>query len=757
MAGEKQLQVRFFLSLTLISICSVLVLATVLFFWFREKTIDNVNKANEAVLLNTETVFMKYMDMAQNYTMDFYRNPNIHTVMQSGDNSWSDQLYSALSQIRGTLTVNVFLENAYILGADGPVMMFENNPLSAAAKQQLFERVRDSEISKSPFVWNATLNSGQTETIMTTFYNDRAFSSSEYNGAIAMTINLRKLQANLFTQSDAGDTQYAVMNADHLILMQSGPPDQTFEPGLLQHIASVSAAPGSPASGTLVWTDASGDKQLITYRQAQTGGLWFISETSYENSVRDIASARNMMLGLCLALMVAASGAAAFVSYRMYKPVGALFGTIRNLSDDQLAFSQGAGFQEANRELMKIAGRVGELKRENEDSALLRWLTSPYRAGEHVPSALPIMYESAGHSAFCVAVLHAAGLQEQAAFPDKEWKQLPQLAEQLFDGAGTCRGFFPHQEAAVLIISEAESGSFGNYGVFRERWEALATTIAASWPDMTCVIGVSRLATDSAQLKALYDEACDSLQYVKLHATQPVIYADDIIHLNNSPLPDSTVETVMQTVRNQQDELIPDAVERLLAVACSYKAEQAIISLSRLASELKKIADTGLAQSMPRHSDFLDHYQRIWRMQSYAELKSWLEELCYEAYGKLNELNAVQTRSVASEAIAYIRKHFDDQTLSLNGLADKLAISPPYLSRLITEATGSSFPDFVNLVRLEHARGILIAERELDIRVIAEKCGYNSSTYFTTLFKKRYGVTPSKWRLNHILQQDNEA
>ncbi|ANY67904.1 hypothetical protein BBD42_16570 [Paenibacillus sp. BIHB 4019] len=753
MAGEKQLQVRFFMSLALISICSVLVLSTVLFFWFREKTIDNVNKANETVLLNTETVFMKYMDMVQNYTMDFYHNPNIYTVMQSGDNSWSEQLYSALSQIRGTLTINNFIENAYILGPGAPVMMFENNPLGKAAKQELFERVRDSEIRQSPFVWNATLNNGQNETMMTIFYNDRAFSSSEYNGAIAMTINLRKLQENLFNTSNEGDTRYAVLNADRIVLMQSNSSEEAFDSRLLQQIVSVQSK-----EGTLVWKTDGGDKKLITYHQSQNGGLWFISETSYKNSVRDIASARNLMVGLCLVLIAAASAIAAFVSYRMYKPIGTLFGTIRNLSDDRLAFPHGGGFDEANRELEKIGHRVKALKQENEDSALLRWLTSPYRADEHVPSALPPINQTGDNGTFCVAVLHIGLSSGDGSLPATKWREhirgLPELAEQLFAGTGTCRGFFPHHEAAVLIVSETENGSFGDYVTFRERWEQLCGSIR-QWDGVACSIGISRLSADSLQLKQMYDEASNSLQYIKLHEHLSLSFADDIIHLNSSSVPDSTLEFVLQAVRSQERELLPKAVERLLAVACSYKVEQATVALSRLASDLQKIAETGLAESMPRHTDFLDHYQRIWRMRSYTELRAWLEQLCFEAYEKLNEVNTVQTRNLASEAIAYIRSHFGDQTLSLNGLAEKLTISPPYLSRLITEATGSSFPDFVNLVRLEHARSILIAELELDIREIAEKSGYNSSTYFTTLFKKRYGVTPSKWRLNYILQKEN--
>lgn len=118
-------------------------------------------------------------------------------------------------------------------------------------------------------------------------------------------------------------------------------------------------------------------------------------------------------------------------------------------------------------------------------------------------------------------------------------------------------------------------------------------------------------------------------------------------------------------------------------------------------------------------------------------------------------MSAVQTKSIAGEAICYIRDHYDDSRLSLNALADKLSLSPAYLSRLIADEVNCSFPDFVNLLRLEQAQMLLVTELGLDIREIAEKVGYNSSTYFTTQFKKRYGVTPSKWRMNHILQKQN--
>jgi YesN/AraC family two-component response regulator len=230
-----------------------------------------------------------------------------------------------------------------------------------------------------------------------------------------------------------------------------------------------------------------------------------------------------------------------------------------------------------------------------------------------------------------------------------------------------------------------------------------------------------------------------------------MIFADDTLHLNSSPVPDSALEPVLQAVRQPGlASHIPQAVERLLSVACSYRAESASIAVSRLAFELNRSADLS---GGTRHSGFLDYYQQVWQIPSYDKLREWIELCCYTALGRIASMSAVQTRSLAAEAVAYMKEHYNDPGLSLNALAEKLSVSSAYLSRLIADEVDSSFPDFVNQLRLEQAELLLITELTLDIREIAGRVGYNSSTYFTTQFKKRYGVTPSKWRMNHILQQ----
>ncbi|MHA6534719.1 AraC family transcriptional regulator [Paenibacillus sp. BAC0078] len=739
MGKRKKLYTRFFMSLTLISVGCILVLAVLIFYLYRNISIENVNKANQNVLLNTETVFTNYKEIVQNYSMDFYANPNINSLMINGDTSWSDQLYSALSQIRGALVVNQYLENAYIFGVDEPVAMFENMPLSPDSKQELFQRVKNSRIVESPFLWQATLNNGTPQTLMTVFYNDRAFADSEYYGAVALTINLGKLQNNLFTQQEGEATRYAVINGNAQVLMHSALSGSTLKTDMLKQVVS-SRSP----KGSFVYS-GNGEPQLITFIYSAKDKLWFLSETSYKDSVRDISHARNVMITLCLILIMAAAVSANLISRRIYKPIGRLFGNIVHLSGNKEALKTGGDFDTVSLELEMIGAKLEQLKKESDDSALMRWLLAPRGASDNADT--PKMSIGSPGGAYCVCVLSVTTHEVCTDSSEKAEKAVARI-QAAFAGLAAVQAFRPHPGAAVLILSELHSGSFGDYAFYRSKWEEIAAQLPQA--GLSCAFGISGLSEEAALLKTKYDEAADCLQYIKFHEQQNIIFADDTIHLNNSPMPDSALEPVLQTVRQpEQAAHIPQAVERLLAVACSYRAEPAAIALSRLAFELSRTADLS---ADARHSGFLDYYRHIRQIQSYEKLKGWIEACCCSATERIAGMRAVQTRSIAAEAISHIKDHYNDPGLSLNALAEKLSLSPAYLSRLITEEAGTSFPDFVNLLRLEQAQSLLVTDINMDIREIAGQVGYNSSTYFTTQFKKRYGVTPSKWRMNHILQ-----
>lgn len=721
----------------MIAVCSILILSVAIFFWYRNITIHNVNKANQSVLRNTETVYNNYKDIVQNYTMDFFANPNINALMMSGDTDWSDQLYSALSQIKGALIVNPYLENAYIFGSEAPVAMFENLPLNAESKNDLFRRIRSSRIVESPFLWQAAQNNGSPIRLMTVFYNDRAFENSAYYGGVAITVNLSKLQKNLFSQQEEeASSHYKILDDRGELLMHS-PGGSSLDSEMARQILD------SPTEeGSFVFR-GSGEAQLITYVHSERDKMWFVSETAYSDSVRDISNARNLMMILCLLLALAAALSSYLLSRRIYQPIHRIFGSIAHISGGGQTLA-GDDYNVVNRELETIGQRMAQLRQENHDSALMRWLLAPREAAA---SNGPHPHLTALEGAYWVCLLSMQGSGEEVDRGCEE--RLERIALEFAEWAEV-RTFRPHRHAAVLIVSERRPGCFDDYAGLRGRWESIEQSIIDD--GATHSMGISSLSDDALLLKDKYEEACECLRCAKFHERRRIIFADDVIHLNASPIPASSMEPVLTAVRQQDRDHLRQAIERLLAVTCSYRLEPATALLANLVGELSRTADMPSGKNNPGQAGLLDFYQQIDRAESFTELRQVLETQSLAAINRLSQMGGVQTHSLAAQAIDYIGVHYDDPKLSLNGLAEMLGISPAYLSRLIAEGTGSTFPELVNLHRLERAESLLVGELELDIREIAERVGYNSSTYFTTQFKKRYGVTPSKWRINHVLQ-----
>lgn len=94
-------------------------------------------------------------------------------------------------------------------------------------------------------------------------------------------------------------------------------------------------------------------------------------------------------------------------------------------------------------------------------------------------------------------------------------------------------------------------------------------------------------------------------------------------------------------------------------------------------------------------------------------------------------------------------RYYLDADLSLQTLADKVRISPHHLSQVLNDRLGRSFYDYVNELRVAHAKDLLVNARQQGITDIAFACGYNSKTAFYNAFKRHTGLAPSEFRVRN--------
>lgn len=99
---------------------------------------------------------------------------------------------------------------------------------------------------------------------------------------------------------------------------------------------------------------------------------------------------------------------------------------------------------------------------------------------------------------------------------------------------------------------------------------------------------------------------------------------------------------------------------------------------------------------------------------------------------------------IVQKAIDFIRENYH-QNIGMDDLAEYLKLSTFHISKVIKKSTGHSFPDILTRYRMNEAIR-LIEEGQLSIKEISYKVGYNSQHYFSRIFKKYTGNTPTEFR-----------
>lgn len=101
-------------------------------------------------------------------------------------------------------------------------------------------------------------------------------------------------------------------------------------------------------------------------------------------------------------------------------------------------------------------------------------------------------------------------------------------------------------------------------------------------------------------------------------------------------------------------------------------------------------------------------------------------------------------RHIDLEVKRYVREHLSED-MSVADIAGCLHFHPNYLMRAFKNETGMSILEYVVAARMEAARKLLKGTR-LPVKDVADMVGYGDCAYFTRIFHRETGMTPSKFR-----------
>ncbi|NLK27926.1 MAG: response regulator [Clostridiales bacterium] len=139
-----------------------------------------------------------------------------------------------------------------------------------------------------------------------------------------------------------------------------------------------------------------------------------------------------------------------------------------------------------------------------------------------------------------------------------------------------------------------------------------------------------------------------------------------------------------------------------------------------------------------------DYLKTIMQIDNYQSLREWflakVEEACRNIISKKEE----QTSGIIVKAKAFINENYK-KDISLEDVSRSVDISSYYFSKLFKEETGENFIEYLTNIRIEKAKELL-EKQDISIKKICMETGYSDPNYFSRIFKKQVGLTPTEYR-----------
>lgn len=204
------------------------------------------------------------------------------------------------------------------------------------------------------------------------------------------------------------------------------------------------------------------------------------------------------------------------------------------------------------------------------------------------------------------------------------------------------------------------------------------------------------------------------------------------------------IESLVEALKKTDEEELHNALKQLYtefvmkAEVLSYARNQVYRILLIVLEKIKKndACFENIFEPPFALDEILDVSSRK-ELELYTAL--WMNHLMQAMY-KYRKIN---NHFLAEQALHYIEEHYG-KNIMLDDIASYLDVSSFYLSKLFKKATGRNFTDLLAEKRVEKAK--ILLRSQMSIKEVTFAVGFNSQNYFTKVFKKYCGITPTEYK-----------
>lgn len=749
---------KMLITIVLILTTVTFVLSSVLYYHFERSALASVTK-NNAKFLDQLSFSVDYMnENAKYFTQSLYADADISLLMYQSNTDYV-QLIGAMDRINRTIRMNSFVHSVYIYNRKLQRYLSSGNkalssPASFSDQEivRMLERPQENPpqrlVPLQRMVGRAGVTADEPKEVpvLTYFMYDHAAGRDGPDGILAVNIKgeyLYELIDSIQTKNASATGKTFVIDREGRVVGAAAHDS----PEIRAFGTKVAAMP----ERTGFFLDAvDGRRVMVTYTSAGSQGWMFIHVSAYDTVIADIRKIREITIATVACLIAIEIALAVVISRSLYAPIRQLVGKITRL----MGASQGD-----SDELVLLSGKISEAYVAMRDGMMHRkhevlrsLLTNDLPAPERL-SALALKTKSLidpGGSYRLIAFRIDNYARFLARFSDKDRTlfrfAIGNLAAELLRHAYESETVDLGNDFVIAIVC-LPSGP----GPHEPRLSEICRDVQAWCSEhlrlsLTAAISAE---TDLDGLRPTCEQVVGLTNYRLVYGHSAVIAADDQAFRNAEQDKISAHEyallheALVDGKFAAAELLFSGMVERIKSQTYDMIMSNLHYLTYSVYDTLNLMEGNGVRKFDIDYSRFI---KQIYRLETLEEIKELFRELFVHIAGIVQAKKDQRTSLLADAVVGLIEQNYHDKNLSLDIIADRLGMSKAYVGKIFRIAHGQSVAELILDIRMQQAMKLL-EPGDKPLEDVLNRVGIENQKYFYTLFKKKFGVTFSEYKL----------
>lgn len=717
------------------------------FGWFRVSQIQQQESDYESRMDTYVLVLQNYGKSMENVVTVLENDVYIRKLINRNTFTWDNTTGIAAQEVTNLVSVNPMIHSAYVWLEDDYLIKSTNPsyPIDQNGDARMLDIFRMSTFHESAVIPYLDIY-GKSQSLLCLTSGSMDPTTGGKRSGIQVNMDLDKIMTSTLPKTE--EEQFLLIDRDGNIVYEQGTREMYRVGERLEDIlwknrnlTEASAEIVRTAQGRFLSVAAEIDDEFTL--------VWLIS---YRQLTESMTRVGFLFLGIGLLVTIIVLLLALLMSNRVYNPIGEM---VRTANEEGLP-SETMARQLENTELYSIAQtyqtmvqRLNHINLRKEQEDLAAYLISREKTAK-LPEWVEETYAKPGVRIRVVVMrlsdiqdLHSNNTEEAIAF---EMETIKTIVEQTLRELGNVLVLPVDREFIASILFSEES-------VTEERVTVASQHILEVTGELIHIgmdVGISGEKGETegfAELNLMYQMARAATAYRFIYGMGAVVTEGEMAQraLNGEQAPSS--EELIQRLRQSDRTGFSAEYRKIVGELKKLSIQKAQDALMEIAGQMQTYRNSLQYRFEPlAKKDYEVLASQLASYEYMDDVEEWFFRMAEEIWLILERNRQTGREDVVEKAIAYLQSNYGDPNISAQYLADKYRITPSYFSRLFHEKCGCTFPDYLVALRIERARELLLERENLSIQEICELVGYSNASYFTTSFKKKYGMTPGQFR-----------